>query len=201
MHGLVNRALQSFLSDTYGADRWRTIARAAGLDGTGFEAMLTYDDAVTAGLLDAASEALQKPPSDLLEDLGTYLVSHPNMARLRRLLRFGGDGFVDFLHSLDDLPGRARLAVPDLDVPAMVLTERGDGLYRLECRADPRDLCHVVLGALRSMADDYGALAFVEFADQDIVGDASAKVRTIEITLHSTSFSAARSFDLSACSL
>ncbi len=61
----------------------------------------------------------------LLEDLGTYLVSHPNVQGLRRLLRFGGAGFIDFLHSLDELHDRARLAVPDLDLPQLELRDHG----------------------------------------------------------------------------
>lgn len=198
MHGLVNRALQCLLIDTYGVGRWTSIAHAAMVDTSGFEAMLVYDDAITETVLAAASNELRKPVEDLLEDMGTYLVSHSNMGRVRRLLRFGGDGFEDFLHSLDDVPGRARLAVPDLVIPAMILSDLGEGRYSLECRARPAWLCHIVLGALRTMADDYGALAFVEFA-----ADRKPKDNDrcqIDITLLSVDFSAGRSFELSEVS-
>ncbi len=199
MHGLVNRALQCFLADIYGSARWGLIARNALVDGGGFEAMLIYDDAVTDAVLAAASDTLGKPRDALLEDLGTYLVSHPNMCRLRRLLRYGGDGFVDFLHSLDDLAGRARLAVPDLDMPQLHLHEVGGGAYRLECRASPPDLCLVVLGALRAMADDYGALAFAELENAPDSA-APCQPRHISIFVHSTKFAQGRGFDLSAAS-
>ncbi len=195
MHGLVNRALQCLLIDTYGVDRWSAIARAATVDAAGFEAMLVYDDAVIESVLATASAELRKPVEELLEDMGTYLVSHTNMGRVRRLLRFGGDGFEDFLHSLDDVPGRARLAVPDLVVPAMVLSDMGEGRYSLECRARPAWLSHIVLGALRTMADDYGALAFVEFAPGHSPKESDRCL--IDITLLSVDFSAGRSFQLS----
>jgi hypothetical protein len=88
--------------------------------------------------------------------------------------------------------------VPDLDVPAMVLTELDGGIYRIACHARPPGLAHVVLGALRSMADDYGALAFVDLAEPAPgASDDGAVVRTIDITIHSTSFAVGRSFDLS----
>ncbi|MBK5926910.1 heme NO-binding domain-containing protein [Rhodobaculum claviforme] len=77
MHGLVNRALQCFLRDTYGAQAWAEIARAAGAPEGGFESMLRYDDALTLRLISCAATALDRPAEAVLEDLGTYLVSHP----------------------------------------------------------------------------------------------------------------------------
>ena len=123
MHGLVNRAIQSFVCNTYGEDRWHDVTEAAGLGFSDFEAMLTYDDDLTDAVLDALSTELRRERSEILEDLGTYMVSHPAVEALRRLLRFGGETYVDFLYSLDELPGRARLAVSDLILPAMELRE------------------------------------------------------------------------------
>ena len=45
MHGLINRAIQCFLRDTYGADLWAQVAEASEIGVEGFEAMLDYPDA------------------------------------------------------------------------------------------------------------------------------------------------------------
>ena len=121
MHGLVNRSIQCFLRDTYGAAAWAHVVREAGLGFDSFEAMLNYETAMTEAVLVAAARVLGRPRESVLEDLGTYLVSHENTQALRRLLRFGGVTFDDFLHSLEDLPERARLALTDLDLPALTL--------------------------------------------------------------------------------
>ena len=47
MHGLMNRSIQCFLRDTYGAGCWRSVAQDIGIGADGFEAMLLYDDALT----------------------------------------------------------------------------------------------------------------------------------------------------------
>lgn len=180
MHGLVNRAIQCFLRDTYGDGVWNTVAAAAEAPPEGFEAMLRYPPATTEALLDAAAAVLDRSRDSILEDLGTYLVSHPTNAALRRLLRFGGVTFADFLHSLEDLPGRARLAVPDLDVPAFELEDRGDTL-RLTCRGGSPGAGLVLLGLLRALADDYGALALI---DHDAGGE-GGDVVTIRLLDHS----------------
>jgi hypothetical protein len=161
MHGLINRSIEAFVADTYGSAVWRDIARSAGVPEAGFEPLKTYDDALTAHVLDAAAATLGRGADALLEDAGHYLVTNPGLAAPRRLLRFGGETFADFLHSLEDLHDRARLALPDLDLPRFEVTEDTSGRFTL--RHDwAQGLGSMITGALRAMADDYGALALIE---------------------------------------
>ncbi|WOI57590.1 heme NO-binding domain-containing protein [Palleronia sp. LCG004] len=192
MHGLVNRSIQNFVQDVYGVPLWSEIATQAGLDGDGFEAMLTYEDTLTYAVIDMACARLNKSRSDFLEDLGTYLISHPNMWRIRRLLRFGGADLVDFLESIGDLPDRARLAIPDFEVPTLRVEAVDPTNYVIDCENACDGVEHVMLGCLRAMADDYGALAIVQTVELPHRPNASA----VEIMLLSTSFAAGNSFML-----
>ncbi len=162
MHGLINRAVQCFLRDTYGTDLWGKVAQDAGFGAEGFDTMALYDQTVTDALIDAAARRLDRPRDLMLEDVGTYLVSHRTVDAVRRLLRFGGADFMDFLLSVEDLPGRSRLAVPDIDVPRLSLDEVGTDVYLLGCQSALAGAGHVVMGLLRAMADDYGALVLLE---------------------------------------
>ncbi|MEL6450746.1 MAG: heme NO-binding domain-containing protein [Pseudomonadota bacterium] len=192
MHGLINRAIQCFVTDSYGQDRWVEVVQAADLDFYEFEAMLIYDDPITTQVLDAVSEVLDRPRDDVMEDIGTYLVSHPNVEALRRLLRFGGVSFAEFLHSLDDLPDRARLAVSDLNLPRIELRDHSPSQFSLICQSPIAGYGHVMMGILRTMADDYGVLAVLDHTGS---GDG---VETISITLIETEFAEGRVFDLGA---
>ena len=164
MHGLVNRSIQMFLRSTYGNAVWLDIVRDAQLGFDSFETMLTYDDRLTDQVLAAASRRLNLPREAILEDLGLFLVAEPALERLRRLLRFGGVTFVDFLYSLDDLPARGRLALPDLDLPALHLAGTDHDSFSLTCLSPFRGVGHVAVGLLRAMADDYGALVVIDHA-------------------------------------
>lgn len=192
MHGLVNRSVQCFLRDTYGAATWSAVARGSGVGLDSFEPMLSYDPGVTSALVDSAATVLNRPRETVLEDLGTYLVSHPNLERLRRLLRFGGVTFTDFLHSLEDLPERGRLAVPDLELPELALTDLGGGAFQLTCGELIAGIAHVMAGLLRAMADDYGALIVLEQAGRTPAGE------RIDITVLDQSFAQGRRFVLTA---
>jgi hypothetical protein len=169
---------------------WSEVAEAAQPGLTGFEAMLVYDDAVTGRVLAALAERIGAPPEMILEDLGTYLVCHPNTEPLRRLLRFGGESFTEFLYSLDDLAGRVRLAVPDLVLPPLELTEHAPGTFSLTAGPGIASFGHVVVGLLRAMADDYGALALVE-----LVSDGEQGAR-IDVSVAEAAFAEGRGFAL-----
>lgn len=166
MHGLFNRALQVFLRDTGGEDIWLRIAERAGVPAEGFEVVLRYDDRLTRKMLAEAVNLLGKPKETLLEDLGTYLVSHPNTQSLRRLMRFGGATFRDFLWSLAELPCRAKLAVPDLRLPAVNVTSEGDTTFQIDCDDALPGTAHVLGGLIRGMADDYGVLILIDVRNE-----------------------------------
>ncbi|MDQ2095020.1 heme NO-binding domain-containing protein [Rhodalgimonas zhirmunskyi] len=201
MHGLVNRAIQRFVTDTYGAALWRRVAHEAQLGFVDFESMLIYDDVLTPRVLDAVEAELGKPRAEILEDIGTYLVSHPNAEAVRRLLRFGGEDFVDFLHSLDDLPDRARLAVSDLDLPQLELREHAADRFSLTVCARKDGFGPVMIGMLRSLADDYGALVLLErrAGGERAAGCVNSEgLDVIDITLIEAGYAEGRSFDLGA---
>lgn len=190
MHGLINKSLESFLRDTYGNKLWLSIMSELDFGFDTFEPMFGYDDGVISSLLDVASARLDKPRDVLLEDWGTYLVAHPSSERVRRLLRFGGVDYEDFLLSLEELPGRVRLAVPDLDFPSMEINELGDGEYALNVANGFAGAGHVFLGLLRALADDYGALVLIDF------NGSTNSVDRISIQLLEAEFAEGRGFRL-----
>jgi hypothetical protein len=195
MHGLINRAIQAFVCSTYGESLWRDVTESAGLGFSEFEAMLIYTDEQSQSLLIAMERVLERPLPEMLEDMGTFLVANPQVEALRRLLRFGGVNYVEFLHSLDDLPDRARLAVADLHLPGLELIETAPGRFKLLCQNGMPGYASVMMGVLRAMADDYGDLVILEHSGtQD-----GAEV--ISVTLVETEFAEGRKFDLGASQL
>lgn len=195
MQGLINRAIERFVRDSYGDAPWQDVIWQIELDRDAFDPMLRDDPEVTQQLLEAFGTRLDRSRDDLLEDIGTYLVSHREVEPIRRLLRFSGVDFMDFLHSLEDLPDRARLAVTELDLPPIRLHAHGGGLYRLEvglCGLGGLRFGHVMMGILRAMADDYGALVVLDHRG------ANASHELIEVRLLDEEFASGRAFDMGA---
>ncbi len=195
MHGLYGKAFRSFVTDTYGEPAWTRVAERAGIAPDGFEAMSDQPASAIVSAVAAAAEVLDKSRGTILVDVGVYLVSHRNTERLRRLMRFGGTDFNAFVHSVEDIPERARLAVPNLRLPAMELSDEGSGYVLTVTSAQPGSGL-VILGVLQAMADDYGALAIMEYGGATAVGDLVVERIAIEIAMHS--YAEGRRFDLGA---
>jgi hypothetical protein len=192
MQGLINRAIQCYVRDTHGDDAWSRVSLMSGIGIDGFEAMLSYDDAMTENLLAASVTVLKRPREVILEDLGTFLVSNQSSDALRRLLRFGGVTFRDFLQTLEDTQGRGQLALPDLDLPVLDLYEITPNVYTLQCRFPLKGAGQVIVGLLRAMADDYGALVLLDHDGYSLEGE------MVLIQLLEIAYTKGRSFELAA---
>lgn len=191
MHGLINRSIQCFLQETYGRALWERVAFQAQVEASGFETMLRYEDSVTQALISAAARVLDRPEAAFLEDLGAFLVS---IEPLRRLLRFGGQGFFDFLMSLDELQSRGQMALPDLELPELVLEAQRGGWFGFKVCAAQRGWSAVVTGLVRAMADDYGALVLIE-AEGPLAVDVEPQ-EYIRVEVLDARFVEGRSFEL-----
>jgi len=195
MNGLINRAIECFVKDSYGDPLWEEVTASLAIDESAFEPLMPCDPEVTVRLVTALAARLERVPVDLLEDMGTYLVAQPRSEAIRRMLRFGGVDFAEFLESLEDLPDRARLAMAELDLPAIALHMQGGGAFVVEMgRSDcvGLGLGPVLLGMLRAMADDYGALVVIDYRGCD------ATREIIEVRLLDAAFADGRAFDLAA---
>ncbi|MFD1881050.1 heme NO-binding domain-containing protein [Paracoccus pacificus] len=187
MHRFVIRSIELFLTETYGMGFWRQVVALVGLGDFGAFENCPQDK--VAGVLATAAENLGKSVDELTEDIGAWLVQ---MEALRRLLRFSGPDYRDFVLSLNEFRGRCHLILPEMEVPDFSVWQEGE---RLSVSVDPgRDAAihdlwrSLVAGGLRAIADDYGALALIETNPQGI----------IEVTILSTDFAEGRDFVLSA---
>lgn len=151
MDRLIGRAVESYLKSTYGA----------GLAGRVAELRLLSPPvgahAEFRPLLAAAARMLGKPLSEMLDDMGAWLT---RLEPIRRMLRFSGRDFHDFLLSLEELPGRAQMLLPDLHIPR--LRSRAEpGSVTIRLLEPDEDWPDLLAGIIRGMADDYGALCLI----------------------------------------
>ncbi len=188
MDALLLRSLQGYVRDTFGQPAWTAICRKADLKFETFEPMLRYDPGMADRVAVHAAYTLGRSVDTIWEDMGTYLVTNPGHEGVRRLLRFGGSSFADFLHSLEEMPGRARLAMPDLDLPEFTLNQVSEDCFEIRCRSPIGGMKRVLVGMLTAMADDYGTLCLID-GDADglikvqILDSAHASGRRFDLTL------------------
>lgn len=195
MYGLIHRALQCFAQDNYGDDLWSAVVAEAGLPFHEFEAMLVYPDTYLDGVMGALSNQLDRTPLQVSEDVGAYLVTHKRMETVRRLLRFGGTTYEEFVLSLDDLHDRVKLALPDLDLPRLEVEAHSHTSLSVVLESSRQGFGAVLLGMMRAMADDYGTLVVLDLGGA-LRGGEVLEVVTVE--LFEVDFAVGREFGLIA---
>ena len=194
MLGVANKAIEAFACQRYGDKLWADLLIDLSLPGYEFEAMLTYEDGITYDLINRLAKRQSKMHQDVLEDIGGHLVAKDSQASIRRLLRFGGATFEDFLLSLDDLNDRVALALDILEMPMIRVFPMS--AEKIHVRVAPKwhEFSDVLVGLLRALADDYGALVFMyRLTDTD-------QTECIEVILIDHHHTAGTSFDLAASS-
>ena len=178
MDTLINRTVEEFLRLNYGeslvestTDELSTLIDTDGRRGRVY----------ALRMLEQAAFRLSKPTQEMLEDLGGWFT---RIEAIRRLLRFSGRDFSDFVLRLDEMPSRAHLILPNLQLPAIEVTQRGQSLL---VRMTPPDSVwrHILVGTIRGMADDYGALCLI-----------SGEAETIHVNIWDISFTEGRAFFL-----
>lgn len=194
MHGIICKAVEFFVLTRHGEEAWQRVIETAGLGFDRFETVQIYEARTLERTIGAAAIVLKTTPVGLMEDIGTWICTHPPLEPIRRLFRFCGPTFEEMLYGLEEVPERSRLAMPDLDLPELNLIELGDGRFEVVARWAHPGTGAVLLGVLRAMADDYGALAFLEPVQFEQEGD--IWVEKIMVSVLDESFAAPREFRL-----
>ena len=161
MHALVIQGFRSYFQQVHGTGVWANIAHSLGYAPHDFELNVTQDVSFAASFIDAGATLLRRGKTEILEDFGLFLASHDATASFRRLMRFSGPNFAEFVFGLPDLPPRTALAVPDLALPRIDVADTQFGM-EIGVRNTVPGFDHVLAGIVRGMADDYGDLVQVE---------------------------------------
>ncbi|MDO5646375.1 heme NO-binding domain-containing protein [Paracoccus sp. (in: a-proteobacteria)] len=153
MNRLVGRAIEEFIKNNYGDALWQKAVNPSYAP--------AHDVARIAGLETLATAAclLNKPGAELSEDFGAWLA---RLEPVRRLLRFSGRDFIDFLLSLEELPDRVRLIAVGLAFPKLRVFRVSGQFVTLTVEESTTAWTPVLAGVVRTMADDFGALGLIQ---------------------------------------
>lgn len=181
MNSLINRAIEEFLRATHSEALVREVAEEA-TAGRPAAPGASFGTPV----LERAAARLSKPLPEMVEDMGGWMT---RVEPIRRLLRFSGRDFRDFLLRLDELPGRTHLVLHELVVPRLQVEADERSVWLVMLQHDPV-WQHLLVGLIRGMADDYGALCLI-----------SVEERSIRVDIWDEQFAEGRCFSLQSAQL
>ena len=162
MYGMVNKAMHKMVVDFHGEDTWVRIRERAGCEIEDFVRMDAYPDAVTYGLVGAASEVLGLPAETILHAFGRHWILKTAREGYGDLLAASGRTLPDFLAGLPNFHSRIKLMFPNLKPPRFSITERTESSLLLHYQTHRDGLAPFVVGVLDGLGEMYQTPVTVE---------------------------------------
>ncbi len=179
MYGLVNRAVEGLVKEKFGTEAWQRICDRAGIEDRQFVAMEAYDDAVTFGLVAAASAELKLDPAAILEAFGDYWTTYTIDEGFGDVLTMMGNTLDEFLDNLDSMHARIAGTMPKLMPPSFEREACDNGSSILHYRSEREGLAPMVIGLLKGLARRFSINIEVEQLDQDASDHARFLIRKV----------------------
>lgn len=155
MYGMVNQAIESMVTEKFGASQWEAIKERAGVEDPAFVMMKQYPDAVTYALATAVAEHMKMPIADVLHAFGVYWIEFARKGPWGKLMHSSGSNTYELLAALDAMHTRIAVSFPDLEPPSFRVNPQDGGLL-LEYRSHRPGLAPFVLGLVQGVGNMYG---------------------------------------------
>ncbi len=155
MYGLVNAAIEEFVTANFGKDKWDAIKAEAGVEIASFGRMQHYPDELTYGLVGAASKVLGIAPEAALHAFGQFWVLYTGKAGYGDLFDSAGSTLRDFLFNLDNLHSRVGQHFAKLKPPSFRFDVIDDETLRMHYHPgleSRKGLCPMVEGLIEGLS-------------------------------------------------
>lgn len=180
MYGLVNNAIRSMVLEQLGVETWQAIRELAGVEQDGFRAMESYDDSVTYGLVQAASEITGMPSEDLLRAFGRHWILFTGEQGYGNLLDISGSTLSEFLGNLDTMHANITMSFRELQPPSFERELRQDGSIFLRYYSERPGLAPMVEGLVLGLGERFGEkVSIMHVTQRETDGYDGFEIRTV----------------------
>jgi len=161
MHGMINKSIEDLVTIQFGADKWEAVKLKAGVTEPAFISNQSYPDAMTYGLVGAATEVLGLTADQVLYAFGEFWVTHTAFKGYGDMLMSAGRTIGEFLDYLPLFHTRVALIFPNLKPPRFECSDRHENRITLHYFSDRPGLSMVVAGMLNGISKLYKTPAVV----------------------------------------
>jgi hypothetical protein len=162
MYGIVNKALEDLVKETFGEDKWDLILERSGVEEDFFISNEPYDDDITFKLAIAVSDEMKIPLEKVLQTFGEWWILRTSKEKYGGLMQAGGSTLKEFLHNLPVFHNRVMLIYPKLTPPEFKISEPEENSIRVHYYSHRDGLQEFVRGLLTGLGKMYDTPVKVE---------------------------------------
>jgi Haem-NO-binding len=170
MYGLVNKAFEQFVRQSYGDDRWAKIRKISNLEVEIFLNMRPYPDQISYELVRAMSQELELPADQVLRMVGRYWLQYTAAEGYGDLLILSGNTFEEVLFGLNQLHTRIQLIYHRLQPPSFEVSDVTEDGMLLHYRSKRPGLAWFVVGLIEGLGSRFNTQIQVELVHERELG-------------------------------
>jgi hypothetical protein len=156
MYGIVNKAIEELVTETFGEEKWNAVKLKSGVDIDFFISTEPYDDDITYKLAIAVSEEMSLPLSDVLIAFGEWWILKTGKEKYGYLMESGGNNFKEFITNLPLFHNRVMMIYPKLTPPEFKVTDIQEASLHLHYFSKRVGLQEFVRGLIQGLGKFYG---------------------------------------------
>jgi hypothetical protein len=162
MYGIVNKAIEDLVTETFGPEQWDAVKEKSGVDVDYFLSNEPYDDEITYKLAGAAAEVLGITVGQVLQAFGEWWVLKTGKEKYGGLMEAGGSNLREFLFNLPMFHNRIMLMYPRLTPPEFRVSDATENSIHVHYHSKREGLQEFVRGLLSGLAKMYQTEAQIE---------------------------------------
>lgn len=162
MYGIVNKAIEDLVKETFGEEKWEAVKKRGNVDVDFFISNEPYDDSITYNLAIAISEEMNVPIGEVLVSLGEWWVLKTGKEKYGGLMEAGGNSLREFLINLPIFHSRIMLIYPKLTPPEFRISDLTDNSIHVHYFSKRSGLQEFVRGLLQGLGKMYKTPVIVE---------------------------------------
>ena len=162
MYGIVNKAIQDLVTETFGEDKWEAIKEKSTVDVEFFLSNEPYDDDITYKLVGAAAEVLNISAGEVLQAFGEWWILKTGKEKYGGLMEAGGNNLKEFLVNLPLFHNRIMLMYPKLTPPEFKVSDVEENSIHVHYHSEREGLQEFVRGLMSGLGKMYKVEVGVE---------------------------------------
>ncbi len=171
MYGIVNKAIESLVIESFGVEKWEKIKEASDVEVDFFISNEPYDDDITYSLAIAVAKEMNITVGDVLVAFGEYWVLKTGKEKYGNLMEAGGSNLREFLINLPAFHNRIMLIYPKLTPPEFKVSHLEDRSLQLHYFSKRVGLKDFVTGLLQGLGKLYKTEVHLELINDRDKGD------------------------------
>jgi len=165
MYGIINKALEELVTETFGEKVWENIKIKSNIDIDYFISNQSYNDQITYDIAIAISNETKTPLNETLTLFGEWWILKTAKEKYGSLLSFGGKDIKEFLEHLPDFHARLMLLYPNLTPPEFKIINSKENEITIKYSSTRSGLKDFVTGLFQGISKLFKTETKIEIVD------------------------------------